>query len=558
MLTISRSAVIILANRLDDWKHHRAQLPESEIYVYRSVIEISELAPDISSFPIHEGVRGTRGLVQAIQENPSRIDDLDDTWRTPLALACEYENYDAFLYLIKQGACLGSKNGPYGETALHVACRCGLTTYAQTLLEAGADVNARARDSMTALIFIIIATNLAGEKKVELVSLLLEYGASASAINTEHYSALGYLAMIRAEPRTIRKLFKMLMHSGDAPRIETKNVLGFTALDIAIEKSNTTMFRLLVQKGAKMEHGLRAMGSLARRGTCGILKCVLETRIIDNDVTRGFGRYGTPLAALRYVMFCSDENLSPGDRRPTANVVNLFEELLQDIRDRAIVLESALLESIINDIKRGNTADAREALTRLSEKKNIDKVYWEAETFRAIELDVRNGSMKLAVDSLEEFMDVSRARLDVSPFEEEFDFRVPPPRKPFIDGETDDGDDDDDDDDNDEFDEDDEDEHEDFKHYGQEKTYDADDASSEEYYEQEEKERRNFTHPSPVSSSSPSLMVEFFSDVTDNGSDGENQSKGMDEETNETTDDDDDVDGDDDDNDNDDDADFST
>ncbi|KAH8650096.1 hypothetical protein BX600DRAFT_517312 [Xylariales sp. PMI_506] len=117
-----------------------------------------------------------------------------------------------------------------------------------------------------------------------------------------------------------------------------------------------------------------------------------------------------------------EANIDLADVRPDAATVPHFEALLWDIQDRAILDECATLEAVIVDIRSGQGAQqeaARERLSELARAKDRARIRWEAETFRAIEMDVRKGDCELAVESIEDFVAQSRERMLVSPFNEE-------------------------------------------------------------------------------------------------------------------------------------------
>ncbi|KAH7324300.1 hypothetical protein B0I35DRAFT_475555 [Stachybotrys elegans] len=96
-----------------------------------------------------------------------------------------------------------------------------------------------------------------------------------------------------------------------------------------------------------------------------------------------------------------------------------FGELLADIRDREIQHEAARLEDIIRLIQLGQTTSARENLQEIRARKLEAGILEEAETFRVVDLQLQDDMAEPAIESLEEFIEVSRARLAVHPFCEE-------------------------------------------------------------------------------------------------------------------------------------------
>ena len=92
--------------------------------------------------------------------------------------------------------------------------------------------------------------------------------------------------------------------------------------------------------------------------------------------------------------------------------------LLRDIRDRAIKTELNNLHDIITMINEGKTSKAQEAIGYLAQGKKRLGIECEAETFRIIGLQIRQSMCEPAIESLEEFMEVSQARVHISPFDE--------------------------------------------------------------------------------------------------------------------------------------------
>lgn len=93
---------------------------------------------------------------------------------TPLRLATENHNDTIARLLLAHGADFAA--GPSGETALHVAARVGAIRVAEALLEHGAIVDAR--DEWQSVTSLMIA---AAESHVDLVRLLIDAGADVNA-----------------------------------------------------------------------------------------------------------------------------------------------------------------------------------------------------------------------------------------------------------------------------------------------------------------------------------------------------------------------------------------
>lgn len=106
---------------------------------------------------------------------------------------------------------------------LHKAVKVGDDKLIKSLLDQGANVNARNKSGMTALHYAITKRNSLSS---EIVELLLEYGANINAQNTHGNSPLYLAAQYRRD-----HLVELLLENGADHTI--KNNKGKTALDIA-------------------------------------------------------------------------------------------------------------------------------------------------------------------------------------------------------------------------------------------------------------------------------------------------------------------------------------
>lgn len=126
------------------------------------------------------------------------------------------------------------------------------------------------------------------------------------------------------------------------------------------------------------------------------------------------------LGAMRRLMLVDPSDMfhdNPGEAAASKSAA--FERLLRSIRDRMLIQEIKKLEAILSKIRAQALSSVRDELRRLAEGKVKAKIDHEAETFRAVELYIRMGRLELAIESIEEFIEVSRDRMRVSPFDEE-------------------------------------------------------------------------------------------------------------------------------------------
>lgn len=107
-----------------------------------------------------------------------------------LLSAIKANDADKALQLLQQGAGPDAVDPRYGYTALMLAARLNSQELVTALLQAGADVNVRARDGWTALMF---SANC-GDAGVAIAEMLLKAGADPKARHNNGYSALGILS----------------------------------------------------------------------------------------------------------------------------------------------------------------------------------------------------------------------------------------------------------------------------------------------------------------------------------------------------------------------------
>jgi ankyrin repeat protein len=143
-------------------------------------------------------------------EYGARVDTLSNlTGDSALQVACIGCNLEMVKLLLSKGATADLRSSPRnrhhsgeGWTALHIVCNLSrrfskdsFPSVLRALLDAGADVNSTANDSVTPLIAA------AGMGRLEVVKVLLDYGA-----NTEYRSALYGTAITVAHPRIVEPL----------------------------------------------------------------------------------------------------------------------------------------------------------------------------------------------------------------------------------------------------------------------------------------------------------------------------------------------------------------
>ncbi|KAK6075594.1 pfs domain-containing protein [Seiridium cupressi] len=315
--------------------------------------------------------------------------------------------FDELQCLIEHGADV-KKMDFGGNTPLHLAAMNHLEHFAESLLNAGCDIDHVDRYGRPAL---FDAIQVADEEGFAMVTFLIQRGASLHVRDAEGNSVLHELSRSSEAASGIERYFADLMDAGSGSMLETRDKGGMTPLLWAIRKQNPHMVRLLLQAGAQTDvtdnEGWNILHHTASSGSYDIMQHLSQGKIANIDI-RAVNSIGW--APLEYLW-----------RSPSTEEIQAFEHLLRDVRDRMIHRECAELEQVLSAIQTGDTDEARRALRKFTDAKVTAKIDWEAETFRAIELDVRKGDVELAVQSIEEFIEASKARLEVSPFDEEDD-----------------------------------------------------------------------------------------------------------------------------------------
>jgi uncharacterized protein len=127
-------------------------------------------------------------------------------------------------YIDEGGSINAREKGPPHKTLLHLACELRLATAARQLVEAGADVDAKADDGITPLMTV---------KTADVARLLLDSGADLELADGEGRNAL-YIAC----RNTRADIAKLLLKRGSAASITQTTADGFTALYAAVSSGH--------------------------------------------------------------------------------------------------------------------------------------------------------------------------------------------------------------------------------------------------------------------------------------------------------------------------------
>jgi len=166
--------------------------------------------------PLHYAAsRGNNKIIALLLNAKADPNIYDKEKNTPLMEACLNGKLDAASILLNNGANINSPN-KFGRTALHSASGKGIPSVVKFLLDNKADVKSEANDGSTPICHAVYF----GYK--DIMTLLLLNGADPNTVDSKRNS-----------------------RQGETP----ENLVGKTALHIAVEKGHTEIISYLLEKG---------------------------------------------------------------------------------------------------------------------------------------------------------------------------------------------------------------------------------------------------------------------------------------------------------------------
>ncbi len=200
------------------------------------------LLPQITVLPIIEAAKtnGAAEIKAMLAEKPDAWQEKDERNWTPLHHAADVNACAAAAVLLQAGADVNAR-AMMDATPLHLATWRGWMEVSELLLDRKAEVNARDHLKATPLM------NAAGSGVKPLVELLLKHGADINALNKNSVSAL-LVATSTGEPHGIAEL---LVQSGAAVNVQDRRD-GCTPLHDAVTRSNRVLLELLIEKKADL------------------------------------------------------------------------------------------------------------------------------------------------------------------------------------------------------------------------------------------------------------------------------------------------------------------
>lgn len=396
-------------------------------------IEFMEEDDEDEDLEVIWSINRVQKLKQALSVTPDLLTKRSILGYTLLHVACLADNTALVAELLLRRAPINITNRT-GLSPLHLACLAGYWSSAELLLRAGSQVNVRDSSGNTPLLSAIFGIYEDPSRAIRFIKTLVLEGADAGAQYADG-TCVWHRIRLASSPRPdLWELYEVLFKAGGAHLIDHMDNKGFTPLQSAILWS-APLVPFLKQVGARWDvtspHGWTLLHCVSFFGSAESCRLAEELEISCIDIRTTDNKEFTPLGLFRWQVYryCNAspqvtdwdyvcQNRLDKDQVSEKKAIAL-ECLLRSIRDRMLLQEIEKLELIMSKLRIPDLTMVRDELRGIAEGKTKAKIDHEAQTFRAIELDVREGRVELAIESIEEFIAASRDRMRISPFNEE-------------------------------------------------------------------------------------------------------------------------------------------
>lgn len=342
------------------------------------------------------------------------LDRLNASGYTPLMLAIEAGNNPAIEELIR-GGCDVNQRDFEGKTALMRASLLGNTRAVLALLNSRAafTVNTVDKTGLTALHYCAKASE---EGSGEIINALLQAGAKACATDRVGRTAVHFLCDSRAPKELFSRKLQTLLSNG-APR--TYSIRVTPALVYAIVSGNVVALECFVDAGIPFHcmghHQLSPLHWAAFRASEEILSSLKSLSIQGLDVKQtdrnGFTAWDSFVWRLhnptwRYGKY----------RKPTESETKAFVDLFLHVRQNNFNSDIGALDEIKEYLRLQDTAASLLGLDKLVKLERKRRQLQQLETYRAVQLQIRQGMWEAAIESVEEVIEVLKAQVTASPW----------------------------------------------------------------------------------------------------------------------------------------------
>ena len=190
-----------------------------------------------------------------------------------LVRAVRTKNVKKVQLLLKQGADVNKITWISEHTVLQLAILNGNREIAQTLIESGANINAKNMKGETALI------TAAQRGDINISQLLIVNGAKLGSRTKDNWTALHWASVGEDN----EKLSRLLLAHG--AHLNVKNNEGNTPLNLATKEGHTSTVELFLKRGAKIDKRTLALAT-GEKGNSQIVQLLLDygAKLNDTDV----------------------------------------------------------------------------------------------------------------------------------------------------------------------------------------------------------------------------------------------------------------------------------
>lgn len=352
-------------------------------------------------------------LDKVLRDQEWAVDHYDCFGDSPLVLAAK--NGDAAIVekLISKGADVNQRNLE-NETALMIASYGSNTPAVLALLGSSlrCDVNAVNDYGETALHCCAYSPDL---ESVNTMRALIQAGAKVSVLSGYDQTPAHVLCGSKHPRELLEQKLQLLVEKG----AELSNPTWEKQLvDCAIFSNDIIAVDCIVDAGRRLGHSnMFDWGTLvvaAKRAFAPMLRSLECYHISGIDVHRT----SAGLTPWDSFISCLHEKswMIGSDRRPTKVDADAFVDLYIGIRNRSLMSEINTLESVLRYLYVHDTKNSREVLSSLVELKKKNRRVQQVETYRTVDLQIREKMWEAAIESVEENIELLKEDMDTSPW----------------------------------------------------------------------------------------------------------------------------------------------
>ncbi|XDG07574.1 hypothetical protein ABKA04_007189 [Annulohypoxylon sp. FPYF3050] len=348
-------------------------------------------------------------LAVILEDSAEYINVVDKFGQTPLSHAARKNDVNAIRRLLSYGADPNIVD-VFGDTPLIHAAYHGSFACIYALIDGGCDINKTQEHRHSAFERLIMSKK---EGSAEVANFFVKNEAGLSLDPAEKRLAIHFLVRWFEAAEIVEK-FELLVRAGI--ELEAKDYDGNTPLDDSIRENNVFMLRLLMGAGCKLSDtpGKQNSLRLAARYSSSVILHTIDETSFTMDVRWRDQEGNTALDSFDWRMVTS---LLPANfQKPSDDNIEAFRKLLSSVRDRYLSTEIQNLELVTRHLKEHNYTLARVSLDHVIKEKIKWEIPAEYRTFRAVDVQIKEDMIEAAIESLEEFMEVSRSRIGSDPF----------------------------------------------------------------------------------------------------------------------------------------------